>query len=83
MRTQEQFHEMAFPRLLALAERTWHKASWEDITDANKRNVEREQDWKQFSDNLGYKELSRLDKHATGYRISPPGARLVDSLFFC
>ncbi|XP_053390345.1 uncharacterized protein LOC123562093 isoform X1 [Mercenaria mercenaria] len=80
MRTQEQFHYMAFPRLLALAERAWHKATWEDNADTDERNAERARDWKVFSDNLGYKEISRLDKYNAYYRIPPPGARVEDEI---
>jgi len=29
MRTDQQFEYMAYPRLLALAERAWHRAAWE------------------------------------------------------
>ena len=29
VRTKTHLHEMVFPRLLALAERAWHKAQWE------------------------------------------------------
>lgn len=74
MRTEEQVHYMGFPRILALAERAWHKASWEDITDVNNRNDQRDADWKEFSANLGYKEFSRLDKRNVSYRLPPPGA---------
>lgn len=77
MRKRDQFHYMAFPRLLALAERAWHKASWEDITDVKERNLERDRDWEEFSDNLGYKELLRLEQNDIFYRIPPPGARWV------
>ena len=75
MRTEEQFHYMAFPRLLALAERAWHKASWEDIDDVTERNVARDKDWSKFMNALGYKVLPRLEKHGISYRIPPPGAK--------
>jgi len=29
IRTDGQYYEMAFPRVLAVAERAWHRASWE------------------------------------------------------
>ncbi|XP_045212514.2 uncharacterized protein LOC123563659 [Mercenaria mercenaria] len=80
MRTRDQFHYMAFPRLLALAERAWHKAPWEDNSDVYKRNAERDRDWEEFSNNLGYKELSRLEKYGCYYRIPPPGAKVEDEV---
>lgn len=74
-RTSEQFDYMIFPRMLALAERTWHKASWESISDVTRRNEQRDADWQQFADALGSKELARLDQLAIMYALRPPGAR--------
>ncbi|XP_052788332.1 uncharacterized protein LOC128223112 [Mya arenaria] len=76
MRTEEQFHNMAFPRLLALAERAWHRAAWEGLNDRNARNNYRKSDWKEFVDVLGYKELPRLEKKQVYYFLEPPGARV-------
>ncbi|WAQ95651.1 HEX-like protein [Mya arenaria] len=75
MRTEEQFHNMAFPRLLALAERAWHRANWEEIEDRNARDAYRSSDWEAFADVLGYKELPRLEKKQVFYLVEPPGAR--------
>ncbi|XP_052764645.1 uncharacterized protein LOC128206309 [Mya arenaria] len=76
MRTEEQFHNMAFPRLLALAERAWHRANWEEIEDRNARDAYRSSDWEAFADVLGYKELPRLEKKQVFYLVEPPGARV-------
>lgn len=65
---------MIFPRMLALAERAWHKASWETIKDKGERNAARTKDWESFSNGLGHKELKRLDKVGIKYRVPPPGA---------
>ena len=63
IRTADQMHGMIFPRLLALAERAWHKASDFD------------EDWVKFVNTLGYRELARLDKMGVAYRVPPPVAR--------
>lgn len=73
VRNGTQLQSMIFPRLLALAERAWHKASWENNAD----EAARKKDWEQFANTLGYKELSRLDEMGISYHIPPPGARLV------
>ena len=39
VRTTEQLHEMLFPRLLAVAERAWHKAPWESVIDEHKYDI--------------------------------------------
>ena len=75
VRNPDQMFAMIFPRLLALAERAWHKASWEDITDRKKRNETMKADWVKFAGALGNRELVRLDKMGVQYRVPPPGAR--------
>lgn len=74
VRTPEQFFEMIFPRLIALAERVWHKAPWEDI-DPKKRKPKEEEEWSVFAHTLGCKELKRLEAAHISYHIPPPGAR--------
>ena len=75
VRNPDQMFPMIFPRLLALAERAWHKASWEDITDREKRDETMKADWDKFAGALGNRELVRLDKMGVQYRVPPPGAR--------
>ena len=76
VRTEDQFHEMIFPRVLALAERAWHKAPWENILDdKDKRNEERQKDWEEFLNLVGYQELRRLDDLDIKYHVRPPGAK--------
>ena len=75
VRNPDQMFAMIFPRLLALAERAWHKASWEDITDREKRDEMMKADWVLFAGALGNRELVRLDKMGVQYRVPPPGAR--------
>ena len=74
VRNPEQLHSLIFPRLLALAERAWHKAEWEKVTDKTERDKAQIEDWERFSNTLGYKELTRLDKQNIKYHLPPPGA---------
>ncbi|VDI02254.1 hexosaminidase [Mytilus galloprovincialis] len=76
--TESNFYYMVFPRLLALAERAWHKGLWEDEISKNKRDQKMKDDWGDFTETLGDRELKRLDEMGIEYRISPPGARSVD-----
>ena len=65
---------MIFPRMLALAERAWHKADWEKISKDNDREAKWKEDWTDFANTLGYRELARLDAAEIYYRIPPPAA---------
>ena len=73
VRNEDHFHYMIFPRLLALAERAWHSAPWEDIEDKTSRDAKRKADWEDFASTLGYKEFTRLEKRNVKYRVPPPG----------
>jgi len=77
IRTPDQLDHMIYPRLLALAERAWHKASWEHEKNGPKRQEMKRKDWEQFVNTLGYKELRRLDEKNIAYRVPPPGAKYV------
>ena len=70
---EEQLHYALFPRLLALAERAWHKSPWEELADKDKREEARKEDWLKFTNTLGNIELPRLDKYDIYYRVPPPG----------
>ncbi|MCK8043958.1 carbohydate-binding domain-containing protein [Shewanella sp. 1CM18E] len=87
LRSDTQAEYMLFPRLLALAERAWHKAEWEldynysgIIYDENsghfneKAQQQRAQDWQSFAYVLGAKELAKLAKADVFYRIPTVGA---------
>jgi hexosaminidase len=66
---------MAFPRLIALAERAWARSpDWANIGDASSRRAKLDQDWNQFANRLGQRELPRLDLLGVQYRLPPPGA---------
>ncbi|OCG24859.1 beta-N-acetylhexosaminidase [Gilliamella sp. wkB108] len=86
IRTDEKMAYMAFPRLLSVAERAWHKADWE--TDY-KKGVKYKQgethyvdqkklldDWNRFANLVGQRELSKLDLAKIDYRLPIPGAKL-------
>jgi len=77
VRTPEQMDSMVYPRILALAERAWHKASWEDLKDVTDRNKKRTEDWGKFASALGHREMERLNKLGAKYYVPPPGARYV------
>ncbi|CAC5362528.1 HEXA_B [Mytilus coruscus] len=74
--SEDNFYYMVFPRLLAVAERAWHKAPWESVGHQTKRNRDMNNDWDNFAATLGKKELNRLDSMGIKYRIPPPGGSL-------
>lgn len=75
VRTPSQLQSMIYPRLLALAERAWHKGCFEHEIDKARRERMRKLEWEVFANSLGYKELARLDKMNIDYHIPAPGAR--------
>lgn len=76
VRTSADIDYMIFPRLVALAERAWHKAPFEDegLTKAQ-RETRFEEEWESFARTLGTKEFERLENLNVEYRIPPPGGR--------
>ncbi|HEX4415923.1 MAG TPA: family 20 glycosylhydrolase [Lacipirellulaceae bacterium] len=77
LRSEENLEYMAYPRMIALAERGWAKSpQWASIRDAAPRRAELETAWNRFANRLGQRELPRLDYFAGGmkYRLPPPGA---------
>ena len=68
---------MLYPRLLAVAERAWHKASWEDEQSADKRKKMKQADWTEFATFVSSREFKILENDKVQYRLSPPGAMLV------
>lgn len=75
IRNPSQLSAAVFPRLLAIAERAWHQASWENVTDKTTRRQEMLKDWESFANALGHKELLRLDRLGVDYHLTPPGAK--------
>ena len=75
IRKPEHLEEMLCPRIIALSERAWHKADWEEESDRHIRNRKRSEDWEAFANTLGYSFLSRLDEMGVLYYIPPPGVQ--------
>ena len=90
VRTDEQMEYMLYPRLLVLAERAWHQAIWEveyvpgrEYSGGKTHYVNQGlllEDWQNFANLLGQKELPKLDLYGVAYRISVPGARIHNDL---
>jgi len=77
IRTAQQLEQMVYPRLLPLAERAWHKASWEGpAPDGAKRLA----DWQQFASLMTQKELPRLSKAGVQYYLPPVGAVIENNV---
>jgi hexosaminidase len=77
LRSDELLEYLAFPRIIALAERAWAKApAWAQIENGDERKRQLDADWNQFANRLGQRELPRLDALCGGvlYRLPPPGA---------
>lgn len=71
IRTAAQLEQMIYPRLIPLAERAWHKASWEgDKPNASARAAE----WAAFALQLSTKELPKLAALGGDFYLPPPGA---------
>ncbi|MBY5992651.1 family 20 glycosylhydrolase [Ferrimonas balearica] len=76
-----------FPRLLAVAERAWHRADWELAyvpgqsygPDSRHFTAEaaRLADWQRFAALLGGQELAKLDRAGIAYRIPTVGGQLT------
>lgn len=86
VRTDEQYEYMVFPRVMAAAERAWHKADWEldyqpGVEYSQKTNRVNQQairaEWERFANVLGQRELSKLDAAGVQYRVPVPGAKVV------
>ncbi len=77
IRSPETLEYLAFPRVLALAERAWSPApDWASQPDQAARVKLIDVAWNQFANSLGQVQLPRLDYlfGGVGYRLSPPGA---------
>lgn len=73
IRTAEQLEQMVFPRLIALAERAWHKAEWEKKSEGSL-----EKDWQGFLSSVVQKELPRLERAGITFYLPPPGLKRED-----
>lgn len=75
-----------FPRLIALAERAWHRPAWEPAYEPGSSyapddaRVDREAvlaDWRRFAARMPAQH-ALLDRLEVAYRITPPGARIAN-----
>ncbi|MBK5013575.1 family 20 glycosylhydrolase [Pantoea sp. S62] len=90
VRTDAQMDHMIYPRLFVVAERSWHRASWErdyqpgqEYTGGKTYLVDQQarlHDWQRFANLLGQRELAKLDKAGIDYRLPVPGAKIVDGI---
>jgi hexosaminidase len=75
-----------FPRLIALAERAWHRPDWEPAYAPGKAYAPTDPavdkaavlaDWRRFAGRMPAQH-ALLDRLGVAYRITPPGARFAD-----
>ena len=86
IRTDDKMTYMAYPRLLSVAERAWHKADWETNYQKDRQFQQGEthyvdqqklfNDWNQFANLIGQRELAKLDAASINYRLPVPGAKI-------
>ncbi len=89
VRTDNVAEYKIFPRIIALAERAWHKASWSvpynymgakydqsTHTFTPAMQLERDNHWTVFANALGQKELPKLDLADVKYRLPTAGAKI-------
>ncbi|WP_244501497.1 family 20 glycosylhydrolase [Sphingomonas gellani] len=85
IRSDAQVDYMLFPRVLALAERAWHRAEWEpayvagaaySYGDPRVSAAALGDDWRDFAGRAGV-ALASLDRAGIAYRPAPPGARIA------
>ncbi|RJX70136.1 beta-N-acetylhexosaminidase [Vibrio sinensis] len=85
VRTDEQYEYMVFPRVLAAAERAWHRADWENDYKVGVEYSQQTQlvdkealnkDFNRFANILGQRELAKLEKAGIDYRLPVPGAKI-------
>ncbi|MFT5235813.1 MAG: hexosaminidase [Shewanella sp.] len=89
IRSDELVEYMTFPRLLILAEKAWHKASWEVpyqysgavynqssgfFTETMRASQAKQ--WAVIANTLGQKELIKLDIAGIDYRVPTVGAHI-------
>ena len=72
IKDKDRLEYMFFPRILALAERAWNKAEWENSTTLDPIG-----DWERFANKVGYNEYPRLDRNGVKYRVPPSGVAYV------
>jgi hexosaminidase len=88
VRSDDQAEYMYFPRLMALAERAWHRAAWEPAyvpgatyshDDGKVDRAAIMADWRDFAARSAA-QLPALDAAGIAYRLPPPGARIAGGM---
>ncbi|WP_438862410.1 family 20 glycosylhydrolase [Neptunicella sp.] len=80
VRSAAQMENMVFPRIIALAERAWHKADWE-LQPRNKQSSAFANDWHGFLRVLIEHVLPELDRQGIHFYVPPPRVKQqADSL---
>lgn len=91
LRHESQAEYMLFPRLIAVAERAWHKPQWEvpyqpgvnysQATNFFNETMRQQQksDWQGFVAAMVKNVLPQLEKDGVFYRLPPAGGRVVDN----
>ena len=92
LRSDNQADYMLYPRLLALAERAWHSASWQlaypstgqvyskqSNQFSRAHQEQREADWQRFAALVGYKEIAKLEKADVFYRVPTVAASVENN----
>jgi hexosaminidase len=85
LRSQERLEYMAFPRIIALAERAWSKQpAWEELERTDERQALLDDAWDSFANSLGQQQLPKLDFlfGGTDYRLPPPGAKIEQGVLY-
>jgi len=90
VRTDNIAEYKTFPRVIALAERAWHKATWavpynyqgfkysqESKVFSEELKAQRDKQWQLFAHTLGQKEFAKLDLAQVKYRLPTVGAKIV------
>ena len=72
VRTKARLDQMLWPRMLAVAERAWHRADWEEL-QGSEMTAARARDWRDFANTLGYRELPRMEAMGVQFYQPPPG----------
>ncbi len=77
IRTADQLEEMVYPRLIALAERAWTKASWEGEKPDAEASLN---NWANFAYTITLKELPKLEAMGVNFRVPVPGGILKNGV---
>lgn len=94
-RTDSMAEYKIYPRLLALAERAWHKPNWavpynyqgkiynqNSNVFNNQLQTMRNNNWKVFANTLGQKELIKLEQANIHYRLPNAGAIINKGILY-